>query len=91
MKFVILALFLSALLCVVVALVMRAMINSSIQETVTGPNYMVRFNPGNNKYYLVNARPTKDIPFTTFWGTRKYYSDRTQAEVVLQKLKGNFV
>ncbi len=91
MKFVILGIVVAVFICVIVALVLRWMINSSIIETNSGPNYMVRFNPINNKYYIVNARGSKDYPFRTFWGTRKYYNDRTQAEVVLQKLKGNFV
>lgn len=91
MKFVILGIVVAMVICLIVAMFLRWVINSSIRETNTGPNYVIRFNPINNKYYIVNARGSKDYAFRTFWGTRKYYNDRTQAEVVLQKLKGNFV
>lgn len=91
MKLILLAILACAFLVLLVVIVIRVYVKSHINETQSGPNYTVRFNPMNNKYYIVDARPTRDKEFRNFWGLRKYYTDRTQAEVVLQKMKGNFV
>ena len=51
-------------------------------------NYKVRFEPANNKYYIVNELPTKDVPVTGFFGFKVYYKDQVTADFVKQKMNG---
>lgn len=51
-------------------------------------NYKVHFEPANNKYFIVNELPTKDVPVTGFFGFKVYYKDQVTADFVKQKLNG---
>lgn len=49
-------------------------------------NFEKRFDPGSNKYYLVNVLKNKEVPVCTWYGKRIMYKDMIKAEYVLTKL-----
>ncbi|WEM33178.1 hypothetical protein EJP02_117 [Escherichia phage EJP2] len=49
-------------------------------------NYEVRFEPSNNKYYLVNVLPKKEVPVTNWYGKRIMYKDMILADYVREKM-----
>lgn len=49
-------------------------------------NYVVRFDPVKEQYYITNALDTHDEDVLTFFGNRVYYKDRPKAEFVVEKM-----
>lgn len=49
-------------------------------------NYKVRFEPANNKYFIVNETATRDVPVVGFFGFRIFYESLIDADFVAQKL-----
>lgn len=49
-------------------------------------NYQVRFEPDNNKYFIVNQLPSGDVPVMRWYGRRIFYTNRADAQFVVNKL-----
>jgi hypothetical protein len=49
-------------------------------------NFVVRFDPAKEKYYIANQLDTHDEDVTNWMGNRIYYTDKPKAEFVVQKL-----
>lgn len=69
------------------------MVYRSVQSSVVGATnvkYEIRYNPVNNKFYIVRIQNAREYRFKQYVFFTKYYQSRNTAEIVLQKLKGNF-
>lgn len=49
-------------------------------------NYQVRFEPDNNKYYIVNELDSGDVPVVRWHGGRIFYQNRADAQFIVNKL-----
>lgn len=49
-------------------------------------NFQVRFEPENNKYYIVNVLDKEEVPVVRWYGRRIFYSNKADAVFVTQKL-----
>lgn len=52
-------------------------------------NFKVRFNPANNKYYIVNDTRYGDLDVCKYFNLKRiYYKSQIDADFVMQKLNG---
>lgn len=52
-------------------------------------NFKVRFNPANNKYYIVNDTNYGDIDLRKYFCLKRiYYKSQIDADFVMQKMNG---
>lgn len=68
--------------------------DNSFKREINGSNrnFKVRFNPGNNKYYIANETyHWGDIDVSKFFGLRRiYYKSKIDADFVMQKLNDEY-
>lgn len=71
-----------------VLLIVAVLIVVLYPETNVKKEYEMRFEPSNNKYYIVSIHKGKEERLTGKFGLCTiYYEDMIQADYVLQKLK----
>lgn len=86
MKIVIFCFYALVVLGIVVAFIKVAFGGKSKPSKKNVRNYVVRFDPVKEKYYIANELETHDEDVTNWLGNRVFYADKVKAEFIVQKL-----